>query len=172
MPVRHNIDSSFSQLQNFLSIQVPQIVLQTAQESFKQNFNKKSFDGNLWPETKKPVKKGTLMVRSRALLNSVRGTVVSSSLVRMIAGSPEVPYARIHNEGGKISRAARSETFTRNRAKAGKRKGQFRKGTSDGQGFSFKAYSYNMPQRQFMGPSAQLSKEIKDNIAAAFKNLK
>lgn len=171
MGVRHNLDSNFNQLLDFINFQVPIIVQKTAESDFRQNFTNKGFDGRQWPETKKPIKKGSLMVRTGQLLGSIRGAVLSPSLVRISAGNPQVPYAQVHNEGGTISRAARSETFTRNRAKAGKRKGQFRKGTSDGQGFSFKAYSYNMPQRQFMGRSESLSRKIKDDITAAFKNL-
>ncbi|ULT44117.1 hypothetical protein KRR40_12575 [Niabella defluvii] len=34
-------------------------------------------------------------------------------------GSLGVPYASIHNQGGQISQAARSETFVRNRYKRG-----------------------------------------------------
>ena len=39
-----------------------------------------------------------------------------------------VPYAKIHNEGGAINHAARSETFQRNRYTKGDKKGSFKKG--------------------------------------------
>lgn len=70
------------------------------------------------------------------------------------------PYAQVHNEGGKITRRARTELFKRNRDERKK----FAKGTTPGQGFTFKETSYNMPKRQFMGPSKVLEKKIVDKI--------
>jgi len=64
-------------------------------------------------------------------------------------------YADIHNRGGIISRAARSETFVRNRHTTGPKSkyfggmGAFDKGTVPGQGLTFKAHTITMVQRQF-----------------------
>lgn len=75
----------------------------------------------------------------------------------------DVPYAEIHNNGGTIHQAARSETFKRNRHtesityKRGKNagkykqvKGQFAKGTTQGQGFTFKERNITIPRRQMI----------------------
>ena len=58
-------------------------------------------------------------------------------------------YAGIHNTGGIIVKQARSETFVRNRYTDGKNKGLFKKGTTQGEGFTYKPNLIVMPQRQF-----------------------
>lgn len=57
-----------------------------------------------------------------------------------------VKYGPIHQFGGDIKRAARSEIFIRNRA----RSGRFSKGTKSGQGFTFKEYVLTIPARPFL----------------------
>lgn len=90
-----------------------------------------------------------------------RGTrVVSIGENKVVIGN-DVPYARIHNYGGKITRHARSETFLRNRITRGVRKGKFKKGTTAGKGFSFKAGVITMPRRQFLGRSQFLVIRLK-----------
>jgi phage gpG-like protein len=75
-----------------------------------------------------------------------------------------IAYAGIHNQGGVISRAARSETFVRNRYEKGKRKGLFKKGTTPGQGFTFGNYVIDMPQRQFAPLPGQESPVLNNSI--------
>jgi phage gpG-like protein len=61
-----------------------------------------------------------------------------------------VPYAKIHNEGGVIHQSARSETFQRNRYKRGNKTGAFKKGVQPmKQGFTFKERTITIPKRQF-----------------------
>lgn len=61
-----------------------------------------------------------------------------------------VPYAKIHNTGGRIQHHARSETFTRNRFVKGNKKGAFKKGVKrQTQGFTFKEHTTYIAQRQF-----------------------
>ncbi len=160
------INAWFDKFEHKFDYRLPQIVEETAVEFTKENFVNKSFDGKPWPQTKRPNPKGSLMVRSGALLNSIRPVETSPRRVLIAAGNSKVPYARIHNEGGVIEQAARSETFVRNRYKKGPKSkyfggmGAFRKGTTDGQGLTFKARTINMPQRKFMGHSAVLNKRI------------
>jgi len=170
MATTNNIEDFFVQFNDKINRLVPQIIAETANEEFKENFRRKSFEGVAWQETARKVKKGSLMVRSGALLNSVLPSVVSAALVRMSAGNSKVPYAQAHNEGSLITRSARSEAFVRNRVKSGTRKGQFKRGTKSGQGMSFKEFSYNMPKRQFMGRSSLLNEKIKQRIQGALNN--
>lgn len=58
-----------------------------------------------------------------------------------------LPYARIHQEGGEIHFAARSENFRRRRFVRGEKKGQFKRGTEAGRGFTRRAYTVRMPAR-------------------------
>lgn len=124
-----------------------------------------------WAKRKKTDKRrpGRAILMDRGKLrNSIRGEVRGTDIV---FGS-DVPYAKIHNEGGTIGKHARSETFVRNRTK----KGKFKRGTTAGRGFSFKASSHTMPQRQFMGNSAHLNKliirKIETTVKKVFSNYK
>lgn len=73
-----------------------------------------------------------------------------------------------------INKAARSETFVRNRYTKGPKSkafggmGLFKKGTTAGKGLTFKAHSVTIPQRQFMGKSAMLNAKIMTRLAAYY----
>ncbi|QNK63959.1 phage virion morphogenesis protein [Pedobacter sp. PAMC26386] len=134
----------------------PNIVAETATEHFKERFIKKDWDGTPWPaygNPKREPKRGSLMMRSQNLMMSVRPSVVSAQLVRINAGSMKVPYARIHNEGGRI-RGVRYVRAHHNGNFMGKGK------RVQIQEFSRKV-DYVMPKRQFMGKSKQLLSLIK-----------
>jgi len=77
------------------------------------------------------------------------------------------PYAQVHNEGGTVSKGARSETFVRNRGT----NNRFAPGTTAGKGFSFKESSFQMPKRQFMGPSKKLEEKIVEKITKRLDRL-
>jgi phage gpG-like protein len=171
---KQKIQQFFAKLKADIQVKVPVIIAETAVESFKENFTSKSWNGAPWPKVKRPVKRGSMMVRTGALMASIRPVEVSMIRVAINAGSSKVPYARVHNEGEIINRAARSETFVRNRYTTGKKSkyfggmGAFKKGTTAGRGLTFKAYSYSMPRRQFMGHSHQLNDRIIKRIKDSF----
>lgn len=72
-----------------------------------------------------------------------------------------VEYAPIHEFGGVIHRFARSETFLRKRFVKGTKAGKFKKGTAGfGQGFTFGAYSINIPARPFLRPAVENSENL------------
>lgn len=79
-----------------------------------------------------------------------------------------IVYAGIHNTGGVIAKRARSETFVRNRYKTGAKgkmfggMGAFKKGTTPGEGLTFKAHLIVMPQRQF-APTEESESPILNN---------
>ncbi|MFC0182759.1 phage virion morphogenesis protein [Pseudarcicella hirudinis] len=144
---------------------VPAIISETATEYFKESFVTKSFDGKAWTPAKRNEKRGSLMVRTGALMGSIRPSLVSASKVTISAGSTKVPYAKVHNEGGEVILPPRSETFIRNRNK----KGRFKKGTVSGQGFTLKESRFNMPKRQFMGHTQKLNNIIVQRIQSLLK---
>lgn len=174
----NKLNSFFAKLDAAAKKKLPAIVARTAYEETKKNFERKSFDGKPWApykNKKREPRKGSLMMRNNNLYNSVKSRVVSPDLVVVSAGGSKAPYARIHNEGGTIERAARSETFIRNRHQKGKLgkmfggMGAFRKGTTAGQGLTFKPYIINIPKRQFLGKSESLLKALKNDIKTNFK---
>ena len=171
------LNAWFKRLDQKLTEGVAPIVAETAVEYFKESFTTKSFNGKAWQKTKRPNPKGSLMVRSGKLVNSIRPAKVDSNRVVISAGSSRVPYARIHNEGGAITQAARTETFVRNRYTRGARgkmfggMGAFKRGTTPGQGYTFKERSIKIPARPFMGGSAILNKRIITRIKAYLKTV-
>jgi phage gpG-like protein len=96
------------------------------------------------------------MMRTNALFNSVRPGIISPNLVTINAGNSRVPYARIHNEGGRVSGQRNIRAYT-NRNFMGK-----------GKAVAIRAHSrrvdYTMPKRQFMGKHPQLLTLIKNRF--------
>jgi phage gpG-like protein len=151
----------------------PNIIAETAVEHFQERFTQENWEGVPW-QKRKDKEPHRLLMKSRNLFRSIHPSEVTPQLVRIRAGSPQVPYAQIHNEGGVITKAARSETFVRNRYKKGPKSkafggmGLFQKGTTAGKGLTFKAHSVTIPQRQFMGRSAMLNAKIMARLAAYY----
>lgn len=154
------INRKISQIKAIIQ-EAPRAVGSIAVTHFKGNFRRQSFDGVGWK--KRVNNKGRnpgrpIMFKSGTLRDSIR--IVRSSTAEIEVGT-DVIYAKIHNEGGTINQAPRSETFTRNRHLKGKKKGLFKKGVEYGkQGFTYKARKINIPKRQFIGESVQLNKEV------------
>lgn len=77
---------------------------------FKGAFRSKVFDGKKWAEAEADKnnkrKRGSLMVDSAALMNSVRTSEATPDRVKWAAGNDKVPYAQVHNEGGRAGRGA------------------------------------------------------------------
>ncbi|MFD2961352.1 MULTISPECIES: phage virion morphogenesis protein [Olivibacter] len=163
-------DISFRILKSKLSKQLNSLPVLIGNEMVNyalENFKNEAYDGNKWKPRKKKQKgksqQKILVGRTRRLIRGNRFTTIANG-VRYIN---DTPYASIHNFGGVISRAARSETFIRNRHQKGRLgkmfggKGAFAKGTTKGQGFTFKSYKIHIPQRQFIGRSPVLLTRLK-----------
>lgn len=54
-----------------------EIVDETATEYFKETFRQKAFDGNPWTHAKTAKRRGSLLIDSGAMLNSIRPLVIS-----------------------------------------------------------------------------------------------
>ncbi|MEQ8547622.1 MAG: phage virion morphogenesis protein [Cyclobacteriaceae bacterium] len=148
--------------------QVPTIIAETAREYYLDRFKYKNWDGKPWPKynpndnpNRKEPTRGSLMMRSNMLMQSVRPEIVRSDLVRMSAGSSKVPYARIHNEGGRVRSVQYVRPFhNKNFMGRGKRQ-QIRPHT--------RKQDFFMPKRQFMGHSTALNNRITTRLANQFK---
>lgn len=159
-----NIDKVFAGLKGKMKTAIttlPKVLGNEAVVWTKESFNRQGWlDGStqLWQPRKSRKRKfagKAILVQSGRLRRSIR--VISTGQTSVVFGS-DVPYAAIHNYGGTITQAARSETFVRNRRGKGKgiRKYQFVKGTTAGRGFTFKERNIVMPQRKFAGNSENL----------------
>jgi phage gpG-like protein len=151
-------------LKHFKAIlnKAPKVVGRMAVDHFKQNFEVQGFVNNglqKWPERKKRKKdKGrAILVKSGNLRDSI--DIVSADTQHIVIGT-NMPYAKLHNEGGTIHRSSMSRLYIQNRFKAGKNKGKFKKGTTRGKGGTIKAYDIKIPKRQFIGNSKELNDKI------------
>lgn len=145
----------------------------------KERFVKKNWidrSTETWKKTRK--KKGSTLVASGRLKRSIRKVTVTPS--RVVIGT-DVPYARIHNEGGEISGTETVRSFTRRRHR---RRAHMRKDkpikeqtvkSYKVKPFSRK-YKRKFIKRQFIGQSQELdnriSKLIKSELDKAIKGLK
>lgn len=114
-----------------------------------------------WQQRKAENKKTAgrkILIQSGRLFRSIR--IIDANANTVTIGVTDVPYAAIHNYGGEIHQAARSETFVRGRKVRGINKGQFKKGVTAGRGFTFKERRIVIPQRQFIGYSPDLVKRL------------
>lgn len=75
-----------------------QIIAHTASEYYRDSFSRKAFDGVPWP-LGRPKRRGTLLIQTGALANSIHPSVISRDRIVISAGGDKIPYARVHNEG-------------------------------------------------------------------------
>jgi hypothetical protein len=167
------ITAFFASLTGTITNDVPALVAETATEYFKENILKGvDVDGiefkELSPEylAQKKINKDKVMYYRGLLFASVRPSDVTASRVVISAGSQQVPYARIHNEGLTVNTTAHVRAFTRNSYKYSK-KGKRGKsiGTQQVKAHDRKM-NYTMPRRQFMGYSAELNTRLMTRIKA------
>ena len=177
------IDDFFKAFQNRINASIaelPPIVGNMVVNAALDNFRNQAFNGQPWKARKTKGRRGNgrqnILVQSGALRRSIR--VIRTTATSVTVGS-DLPYASVHNDGGEIKRAARTETFVRNRYTKGVKgkmfggMGAFKKGTTAGRGLTFRAYSYRMPQRQFLGRTPALdtaiNRTVKRHIINALK---
>lgn len=138
---------------------LPKLVAEDAAEYSRRRFAEKNFDGKPWKPLSKNYRptRGTLLVRSGALLNSVRVVSVSQEKVVIGAGNSKVPYAQVHNEG--FSGSVVVKTHSR-RMKGGKT-------------VRVKSHNrrMNIPRRQFMGNCPELERKLKTVSEQLFKSI-
>lgn len=84
-------------IQDFLDNVIKDISIDLMEE-FDKNFEQKGFFSDKWKDTKFANRRGSLMLRSGKLRRSLEVSVTNN----IITFSSSLPYAKIHNEGGKI----------------------------------------------------------------------
>ncbi len=160
---------------DYLYERVPNIVAEVATDFFKQRFTEKEWEGTTWKPTSFPAGSGSLMLRSGALVNSIRPSVVGAGRVVISAGESKVPYAQIHNEGGQITVTPKMKKFAwaKHYQAGGSPKGQ----DPTPQAKFYKAMALkkpgstiNIPQRRFMGYSPRLNEQILASLKANYNH--
>ena len=158
-----------------------------AQNYFAKSFKNQGFDGNQWEEVKRrkpeenaykyPKGKG-LQRRTQPILTgagykqrggALRKAVATMSTTAIFRGNQVVmnvnlPYAKIHNEGGTINKSAttRSQNFKIN--KNGKSRFATKIRANFQQDVNVGAHTINIPKRQFIGQTSELTEMQKAKI--------
>jgi phage gpG-like protein len=165
-----------------LNRRFPKAVGVMAVEFYKQSFTRGGFIENgaveKWKERKskdKNKKRRAILVQSGRLKRSIR--MIRYGYGFVVVGS-DVPYAKIHNEGGTINTTARVKQFSRRKYSAvysvRSRKRLKNKRTLSGYS-TVRAHSRKintrMPKRQFMGYSNFLNRRIQMNLNIEIKRI-
>lgn len=120
-------------------------------DEFDKNFERKAFFTKKWKPRATSNPKGSLLMVTGTMRRSIKAEVRGNG----VRFSSAVPYAAIHNEGGKGTKQVRQHTRT---SKKGKQ-------------YTVRAHtrSFKMPQRQFVGDGKRTQEIIKgviqDNLA-------
>lgn len=161
-----------AQIERIISILQPRMA-QYAVEWTQSNFKRQQWEGVPWPKRKRETRRSKgkqILVNTGKLYRSIQ--VVDAKNF----GSLGIPYARIHNYGGSIEQAARSDNFVHPRYKRGRDKGRFKRGkikpsgTGSAGRFSFRARTIGMPQRKFIGATPALKQYIVQGANIYLKN--
>lgn len=128
-------------------------------EEFDKNFERKAFFTDKWKKRANPNARGTLLMVTGTLRRSIKSQVRGNG----VRFSSAVPYASIHNEGGKITVTARMKRFfwykyKQTKDEMWKRLALMKVGKT-----------MTIPQRQFIGDGKETQEIIK---GAIIKNLK
>jgi phage gpG-like protein len=147
---------------------LPVEVGQEAVSHFQSNFPEQGFDGKRWKPRKNDKTPGrAILTKSGRLKRSIR--LNRASFAKTVI-STDVPYARIHNEGGIINHPGGSRTMSFSRKKNGKLKMGGKKTVAQSR-VSISSYQIKMPKRQFMGASRMLDEKIMKVITKRVGNL-
>lgn len=134
-------------------------------DEFDKNFDRRAFFGRKWPPKKFQNSRGSVLMQSGKLRRSIRATVKGNAVVFTSA----VPYAAIHNEGGKIRVTAKMKKFF-----------WYKYGETKNEQWKWLALKkvgdvITIPERRFIGDAPEVKKIvediIKENVERAAKNV-
>ena len=166
MDYQKKLNDWFAKFEHRMESAVPHIVAETATEFFKERFRTEEWDKVPWPNlspgyaAKKTRGAGRILTRTGMLQASITPATVSAERVIISAGNAKVPYARIHNEGGRIRGIRNVRGYHNSNFMGKKKRVQIQPHT--------RKVDYYMPQRQFMGYSKYLNQEIITRLTKAF----
>lgn len=141
---------------------------------FDENFERQAFFSSAWQRRRSPVRgEGHILLDTGELRRSIKATSDENS----ITFSSDLPYAEIHNEGGKIAVTARMKRFfwakfyeTQNafgRKKSGERRQDKRNAQLDSISEFYRTmaclpvgYQITIPRRRFLGTDPALEEMV------------
>ena len=150
------------ELASYLHSKAPRIVGKFGVDHFRENFDQQGFVNNgvqPWPERKVDTGRRILTGETRELENSIEYKAGGNQ----VSWGSDVPYASIHNRGGKTKaheiRARRGKALKF----AGKGGDVFRRKVNHP--------GSNIPKRQFIGHSQELIDKIDERIERDITNI-
>jgi phage gpG-like protein len=151
---------------------LPKVIGDEAVNHFQSNFPEQGFDGQKWPKRKRDKTPGrAVLIKSGRLRRSIRLRKANFTTIKI---ATDVPYAKIHNEGGTINHPGGSRVlhFKKNK-RSGKTSFSKSKSATYAQRVNAGPYQIHMPKRQFMGSSRKLDKKVlkilTDKVGSIFK---
>lgn len=125
-------------------------------DEFDRNFERKGFFSDKWKSRAHDYARGSLLMVSSGLRRSVKGG--AETLENGVRFSSAVPYASIHNEGGKITVTAKMKRyfwaqFMKTKDEAWRRMALMKVGKV-----------INMPERRFIGDGPDTQRIIREVI--------
>ena len=168
MNSQERLNAWFANFDHRMETAVPNIVAETATEFFQDKFKTEEWDGIPWQPlgtkyaAKKTRGKGSILTKTGQLRNSIRPSEVNAGRVVISAGSTKVPYARVHNEGLRVSGIANVRPYTNSNFMGRGRAVQIKSHT--------RKFNFQMPRRRYMGPSKFLNEDIIERLTKAFNN--
>lgn len=175
MPIR-NTGNLRDQLRRLQAVgkRLPRFVGALAVAHFKEGFKNQGFtDDSLekWTPRKKPdtgrAGRRAILVKTGALRRSIR--IVSMSSARVIVGS-NLPYAQIHNEGGRIN-ATQQVAAHRRRAHIRRVDGKRQRVSEHTVSAHSRKVNTLIPQRRFIGRSRVLNQKIEGKLIQELRNI-
>lgn len=143
----------------------PKVVAAVAERHSKDAFRNQGWtDARLVPWVKtKGGKPGRVLKRTGLLMNSVRIESATLQRIRITAGGPHVPYARIHNEGGTIEGNVTVRAHKRRAHTAHTRRGRSLRKEADVRAHTRRMLVY-MAKRKFLGRSIVMEANMRAAI--------
>jgi len=152
--------------------ELPPIIGNEAVNFSLETFEKQAWPGNStenWDKRKNPTKWGKaddehpLLQKTMKMKRSIRVTRIEEDRVWIGAGGPDIPYARVHNEGSKgyVTQKVKPYSYLRNGKKVEIKAGFER------------TINQNIPKRQYIGgekDSPFLKARVRRVAIAHFRN--
>lgn len=145
-----------------LANKAPKVVAAVAERHSKDAFRLQGWTDaafRAWPRTKSG-KPGRILKRTGLLMNSVRIESATLQRIRITAGGPHVPYARIHNEGGTIEGNVQVRAHKRKAHAARTRRGNTLRREAQVQAHNRRMLVY-MAKRKFLGRSVVMEANMR-----------
>lgn len=167
MPIKHsrNIRDIVRKVDRFTKLEAPRIAGVEAKSFFKQRFVRQGWEDTSFKAWTKRASQDRgsrgsrkILVKTGALMNSIQYELKGPGKVQVMA--KDIPYAKIHNEGGTISG---THTVRSHRRRTRSAPTQVRSHS--------RSVNTTIPKRQFMGSSKALDRKIEKALSNRIKRI-